>query len=204
MNITPPSAERDTKSDQGGKKTYHCGTLTYTKIGLVALFTSLLWSDFCYTILESVVPGILPLKLKELGSANWLMGLLLTTIPSALSMFVGPYVSFKSDRCRSRWGRRIPFIAGTMPFLCISLVLLAFCNEIQIFLQNYFPFLHQYTPATVLIVLIGLFFTAFQFYNMFVMSVFFGLFNDVVPPQFIGRFIGLLRVVRTRRAYMKN
>ena len=32
---------------------------------------------------------------------------------------------------------------------------------------------------------------------MFVSSLFFSLFNDVIPPQFIGRFIGLLRVVST-------
>jgi hypothetical protein len=28
-------------------KTYRCGTLTYTKFGLAALFSWLLWGDFC-------------------------------------------------------------------------------------------------------------------------------------------------------------
>lgn len=195
MNTGLPSTENDSSIQQGRKKTYHCGTLTYTKIGLIGLFASLLWGDFCYTLMESIVPSILPLKLKDLGCSNWLMGLILTAVPSALSMVVCPYVSFKSDRFRSRWGRRIPFIAGTMPFLCISLAMLGWSSEIQIFLQNYFPVLNQYAPSTILIGLIALFFTIFQFYNMFVMSLFFSLFNDVVPPQFIGRFIGLLRVV---------
>lgn len=177
------------------RKTYHCGTLTYTKIGLMALFASLLWGDFCFVLMEAVVPSILPLKLKALGCSNFTMGLILTTVPSALSMIVCPYVSFKSDRYRSKWGRRIPFIACTLPFLCVSLALLGWSDEIQVLAQQYIPLLRGFAPATVVVALVGLFLTAFQFYNMFVSSVFFGLFNDVVPPQFIGRFIGLLRVV---------
>lgn len=204
MNITSPPTANDTESHQGVKKTYHCGTLTYTQIGLVGLFASLLWGDFCFTLMEAVVPSILPLKLKALGCSNWMMGLILSTIPSALSMVVCPYVSFKSDRYRSKWGRRIPFIACTMPFLCISLALLGWSNEIQILLQKYFPLLNEYAPSTVMIALIALFLAMFQFYNMFVSSVFFSLFNDVVPPQFIGRFIGLLRVVSAIASTLYN
>ena len=48
-------------------KTYHCGTLTYTKAGLFAIFAWLLWGDFCLTLMEAVVPSVLPLKLKSLG-----------------------------------------------------------------------------------------------------------------------------------------
>jgi hypothetical protein len=50
--------------------------LTYTKAGLFVLFSWLLWGDFCYTLMEAVVPSILPLKLKGLGCSNWLMGLI--------------------------------------------------------------------------------------------------------------------------------
>lgn len=192
MNV-PPSQDGNA-TGQGDRQKYHCGTLTYTKIGLIGLFSALLWGDFCFTLMEAVVPSILPLKLKALGCSNWLMGLILSTIPGALSMAVCPYVSFKSDRYRSKWGRRIPFIACTMPFLCISLALLGWSSEIQVFVQQYIPILNGYAPSTVTIGLIGVFLTMFQFYNMFVSSVFFSLFNDVVPAQFIGRFIGLLRV----------
>lgn len=189
---------------QIGCKTYHCGTLTYAKIGLVGLFASLLWGDFCFTLMETVVPSILPLKLKSLGCSNWMMGLILSTVPSVLSITVCPYVSFKSDRHRSRWGRRIPFIACTMPFLCISLAMLGWSSEIQAFLQAYFPILNRYAPSTVAIGLIALFMAIFQFYNMFVSSLFFSLFNDVIPPQFIGRFIGLLRVVSAVASTLYN
>jgi hypothetical protein len=87
-------------------RTYHCGTLTYTKVGLVVLFAWLLWGDFCFTLMETVVPSVLPLKLKALGCSNLVMGLILSTIPGLLNMTICPYVSFKSDRYRSKWGRR--------------------------------------------------------------------------------------------------
>ncbi|MFZ4776550.1 MAG: MFS transporter, partial [Terrimicrobiaceae bacterium] len=102
------------KKPGGAPKTYHCGTLTYTKAGLFAVFAWLLWGDFCLTLMETVVPTVLPLKLKALGCSNAMMGVILATIPSILNIGVNPYVSFKSDRFRSRWGRRLPFIIATL------------------------------------------------------------------------------------------
>ena len=83
------------------RELYHCGTLTYTKIGLVSLFIWLLWGDFCYTLMETVVPSIIPLTLKGLSCPNWIMGMIISTIPNFMSMTVAPYVSVKSDRCRT-------------------------------------------------------------------------------------------------------
>ncbi|MFA6478188.1 MAG: MFS transporter [Victivallaceae bacterium] len=178
-----------------GSKTYHCGTLTYTKIGLFVLFAWLLWGDFCFTLMDAVVPSILPLKLKNLGCSNWLMGLILTTAPGILNMTVCPYVSFKSDRYRSKWGRRIPFIIWTMPFLCVCLVLMGLGDDICGMLQRNSAYLRHFTPATVTIVLIAVFLITFQFFNMFVNSVFWYLFNDVVPAQFLARFMGMFKIV---------
>jgi hypothetical protein len=176
-------------------KTYRCGTLTYTKFGLAALFSWLLWGDFCYTMMESVVPSIVPLKLKDLNCPNWIMGMILTTIPGVLAIAVCPWVSFKSDRYRSKWGRRIPFIIWTLPFLCISLALLGWSDSISGFLQGNSTFLLQFAPTTVTIAVIALFLAMFQFFNAFVNSVFWYLFNDIVPPQFLARFLGIFRIV---------
>ena len=199
MHISP-----NTITVPPGGKTYHCGTLTYTKMGLFVLFAWLLWGDFCFTMMEAVVPSILPLKLKDLGCSNWLMGLILTTAPGVLNMTVCPYVSFKSDRYRSKWGRRIPFIIWTMPFLCASLALMGLGDDICGLLQRNSEFLRQFTPATITIVLIAVFLIMFQFFNMFVGSVFWYLFNDVVPPQFLARFVGLLRIVGTGAGALYN
>jgi MFS family permease len=178
-------------------KTYHCGTLTYTKAGLLALFAWLLWGDFCFTLMEAVVPTIMPLKLKALGCPNWVLGMIMTTVLGILNIGITPYLSFKSDRYRSRWGRRMPFIIWTIPFLSVSLALLGCSENISVVLQRHVPFLQQFAPATLTIGVIGIFITVFQFFNMFVNTVFWYLFNDVVPPQFLARFLGMFRIAGT-------
>ena len=188
------SVERKTSGNQHNP-IYHCGTLTYTKAGLVMLFGWLLWGDFCFTVMEQVVPSILPIKLKLLGAPNWVIGAILTTGPGILNMTVCPWVSFKSDRYRSKWGRRIPFILFTLPFLCLFLALLGLSDDLCGVLQAHAGWLRHFSPATVTIILIAAFMMMFQFFNMFVNSVFWYLFNDVVPAQFLGRFMGSFRIV---------
>ena len=185
-------------------ETYHCGTLTYTKAGLLALFAWLLWGDFCFTLMETVVPTILPLKLKALGCSNGMMGIILSTIPAILNTTICPYVSFKSDRYRSRWGRRMPFIIATLPFMCLSLALFGWADPISLFLQRNLSALHGMAPTTVIIVFLGLVVALFQFFNMFVNSVFWYLFNDVVPAQYLARFLGAFRIVGTAAGAFYN
>lgn len=188
----------------GNGHVYHCGTLTYTKFGIAMLFGWLLWGDFCYTLMEAVVPSILPLKLKDLGCSNWLMGAILTTAPGILGMTICPWVSFKSDRYRSRWGRRVPFIVWTMPFLCACLALLGWSEDITGWLRQNATFLRDFTPSTITIAVIAVFMIMFQFFYMFVGSVFWYLFNDVVPQQFMGRFIGAIRIIGTGAGALYN
>jgi len=184
--------DKSLKSDSA--KVYHCGTLTYTKIGLFALFAWIVWGDFCLTLMEAVVPSIMPLKLKALGAPNWLLGAMMTTIPGILNIGITPYLSLRSDRYRSRWGRRLPFIIWTLPFLCASLCLLAFSESIAGGLHKHFEFLKQIPALTFTIGIVCVFIILFQFFNMFVMTVFWYLFNDVVPLELLARFIGVIRI----------
>jgi MFS family permease len=176
---------------------YRCGTLRYTKGGLLVLFGWLLWGDFCYTLTQAVVPAILPLKLKALDAPNWVLATIMTTLPGILNMTVCPWISFKSDRYRSKWGRRIPFILGSLPFLCIGLVALGWTEEIAAFLRHWLPVLHGIAPTTFVIFLLAVFMVFFTFFNLFVNSVFWYLFNDVVPGPLLGRFYGLFRMMGT-------
>jgi maltose/moltooligosaccharide transporter len=183
---------------------YTTGTLSYTKPTLFLLFAWLLWGDFCFMMMETVVPAVLPLKLNALQAPNWVIGLILTTAPGVLNMTICPWVSFKSDRFRSRWGRRIPFILFTLPFLCASLVLLGLSEGIARWLHGSVVPLMGVAPATLTIALIGIFFFAFKFFDMFVGSVFHCLFNDTVPVEFMGRFMGLFRIVSTAAGALFN
>ena len=65
---------------------------------------------------------------KSLLAFVWIAGPLSGTL-------VQPYVGIKSDRCRSKWGKRRPFIVAGALATIISLVLLAWTKEI---VQNFF------------------------------------------------------------------
>ncbi len=203
MNISSQPVN-NTTVNTGKSNTFNCGTLTYTRMGLFVLFAWLLWGDFCFTLMEAVVPTIMPLKMKSLGCPNWLIGAILTAAPGVLDMTVCPFISFKSDRFRSCWGRRIPFILGAMPFLCVSLTMLGFSDDLCLLLRKNSEYLQQYSTATVTIALIAVFLIVFQFFNLFVSSIFMYLFNDVVPAQFLSRFMGAFRIVGTGASAFYN
>jgi Na+/melibiose symporter-like transporter len=195
-----PLGERD----PSGKPLFRCGTLTYTMSGLVVLFAWLLWSNFCYTLLQTVVPSILPLKLKALDSDNWTIGLIMSTLPGIFNTTVCPWVSFKSDRYRSRWGRRMPFILYTMPFLVASLVCIGLCDPIAAKLHSAFLSQSALSRNLLTVLVLAAFAGCFHFFNMFVGSVYWYLFNDVVPEQFLSRFMAYFRLVGTLAAAFYN
>lgn len=179
-----------------GDEKFRVGTLLYSKAGLFTVFLYLLWGDFCFTLMETVVPTILPLKFNAIGAPNWALGLILVTIPNIMAATINPMISFRSDRHRSRWGRRIPFLAGATPFLVFFLILLGFSAPIG-------RWIHatllggSVSEMTVLLVVIGVFMVCFQFFNLFITSVYYYLFNDVVPAAYLARFMALFRVVGT-------
>ncbi|MBE2204914.1 MAG: MFS transporter [Chthoniobacterales bacterium] len=185
-----PVAERVMRKT---KKIYTAGTLTYTKLGLVSLFGWLLWGDFIFNLMEIVAGSFIPLKLKALDAPNWLIGLALTTVPAFVGMTVHPVISVASDRTRTRWGRRIPFLLGATPFVTLTLVLIGSSDWIAGWLQS--AFWSGMTPAQVTLWLLAFLVIAFQFLNTFITSCYIYLFNDVVPPELLSRFMALFRIV---------
>lgn len=186
------------------KTMFRVGTLEYTRRGLFAVFLWLLWGDFCFTLMETVEPSVLPLVLKDLGASNLIISTFIITIAYALNVTVCPVVSFMSDRYRSRWGRRIPFMLFSTPFVALFLVLTGFCREIGKFLFTHF-FHHAVSSETALTIgIIAVFVAGYQFFNMFVASVYYYLFNDVVPVEYLGRFMSVFRAVGTGAGALFN
>ena len=186
-------------------KLYHAGTLTYTRATLVILFCWLLWGDFCYMLMETVVPSILPLKFKDLGASNTAIGMILTTIPMMINSVFNPIISFKSDRCRSRWGRRIPFILFSVPVIVIFLLGVGFADRIGFWLHEHISQLTMGLTANQFsVMLIGFMMVIFSFFNTFVNSVFWYLFNDVVPESLLARFMSWFRIVTMLAASIYN
>ena len=177
-------------------KTYTCGTLTYTKSGLAMLFFWLIWGDVCFTLFESVTDPIMKLKFKEMGAMNWEIALILGMIPTTLYSFLNPVISFKSDRYRSRWGRRIPFILGSMPFLVLSKVGLAYGAELGMWVYRQLP-AGSVAPNRVVMWTYGGLIIMHVLCNTFVTTTFWYLFRDIVPEQLLARFMSWFRVVGT-------
>lgn len=181
------------------------GSLQYTKMSLVLLFFYLLWGDFVLQLMETVIPALMPLQLKELGASNTVMGLLLATTPAFFNLTINPVVSFRSDNFRSAWGRRIPFLMVFTPLVTIVLVVLSFSPEIGAaiwktsIVQQVFG-----SPNVALIAVMAVCVVVFQFFHFCLMPVYYYLFVDVVPDAYMARFMALFRVVIAINAYLFN
>ncbi len=194
MTAAHPHLDIDPLADKHNPDHFKVGTLSYTKAGLITVFLYLLWGDFCFQLMETVVPSIMPIKLNDLGAPNWALGAILATLPNLMNTAINPFISFRSDRFRSKWGRRVPFLAGATPFLVIFLILLGYSEPISIWVQN--AVLHgRGSQIYVLLGVISVLMIGFQFFNLFITSVFYYLFNDVVPRAFLARFMALFRMV---------
>jgi MFS family permease len=192
---TPPPAESGI---------YRVGTLTYTRAGLVMAFFWLLWGDFFFTIMESVTGGIIPLRLVSLHTSNYTISAI-NQLPIILALFANPVISFRSDRFRSRWGRRIPFIIATLPMLTLSLVGLGWSEPLGAWAHKNVVLVSAHlSEQSAMIATICLFMVLFGFFNSFVNAVFWYLFNDVIPQHLLGRFTALFRVVGTAAGSLYN
>lgn len=177
-----------------GKPVWRVGTLTYTAGALGMLFFWLLWGDFAWSLKERSVTAIVQLLLRRFEASDLLVGLLIGSIPSLLNLVVTPIVSYRSDRHRSRWGRRIPFLAIPTPIAALAMIGLAFCPPIGASLHE---FLGHYSPGVNIVTLwcFAFFWMIFEVATVVANAVLVALINDVVPAALLGRFQGLFRAL---------
>ncbi|WP_176013307.1 hypothetical protein [Victivallis sp. Marseille-Q1083] len=173
---------------------YTCGTLNYTLRSLAAVFIWLMVGGMTLSVFTMLPGCMLPVKLQELGASDFQNSIILAVIGGTLNIIICPMVGFKSDRYRSRWGRRIPFILMSLPFISLSLILFGFGDRIGSWLAAATAGWVDIAPVTMTIVVIALVMFMFQFANMYVNSVFWYIFNDVIPAQFFGRVMGAFQV----------
>ncbi|MBE6376929.1 MAG: MFS transporter [Lentisphaerae bacterium] len=179
------------------KKIYECGTLRYSLGGLLLSVGLILFAFFSFTLTTNIINNLIPLHLKDaLGADNKTITLIIGTIGGIFNITICPIVSFKSDRYRSRWGRRIPFILWTLIPYVLSITGFAFSSEIAVFFQK-LAGLSKFAPTTITIVTIGIIMAFYQFFYMFVGSVIYYIYNDVIPVAFQARVVGAVQVACT-------
>jgi MFS family permease len=190
----PTSPQNSQTHPAPAHKLWTAGSLTYTTPALLLLFFWLLWGDFAWSMRDRSVPNIIQLLFTQYHASDTLSSLLMGSLPAVLSMIIGPIVSYKSDRYRSRWGRRIPFLFIPTPIIVLSIIALAYCPQGGAFLDRALGTLSPGLNSSTLI-FIGLFWVLFEFACITANSVFGGLVNDVVPQSVVGRFFGMFRVM---------
>lgn len=182
-------------TDQAG--IFCAGTLRYTRLGLSMLFFWLLWGHFIYLLMESVIPGVLPLLLKQHHATNTEISFITSSLNVIGNMFFNPVISFISDRHRGPMGRRRPFIIYTTPLVVVCLGLVPFGPEIAASLGKV-PVLHYlmtFSPVVPAVLFIAVFVMGFQIFDVFIGSVYYYLVRDTVPEGFLGRFSGMFKLV---------
>jgi MFS family permease len=170
------------------------GTLVYTKWQLVVLFCWLLWGDFAFSMKDRSVGPLATLVIKKFHASDVLLSIFLVSLPAAVGMILGPIISFRSDRHRSRWGRRIPYLLVTTPFAVLAMVGLGFSPEEARFARTLLG-AHGVTQNEMVLICFGLCWSLFEIATVAANAVFGALINDVVPHEFLGRFYGLFRAL---------
>jgi len=202
MNATPPPIAVSAKPEV----LYRAGTLVYTKAGLAAVFFWLLWGEFVLYLIQTLQLTLLPVLLKMNGASDNEIGFIVSTILSIFTAAICPVVSFKSDRTRTRFGRRIPYLMVATPFVALTLGLLPFAPQITgeaLKIPLLAKALHAF-PVAPVILIFGLLVAAFQACFVVINSVYYYLFRDVIPVNHLGRFMSLFRVFAYLAAFVFN
>lgn len=170
------------------------GTLHYTAGGLVLLFFWLLMGDFAIYMRErSAIPSVVELLRQQQASATT-MSLLVYALPALIGMILGPIASYRSDRHRGPYGRRIPFLIIPTPVGALAMVGVGLSPWLGAHLHT---LLGSSSPGQNFCVL-AIFFvcwTLFECAAIVTLNIFTALINDVVPRGLLGRFYGAFRII---------
>src|SRR5262245_14572413 len=101
----PPTLQYESPAhDHPRRRRWLVGTLSYSTAGLIILFAWLLGGDFAWQMKERAITPVATLLVKKLQASDFVIGLLIVSLPNLVNMILGPVVSTASDRHRGRWG----------------------------------------------------------------------------------------------------
>lgn len=182
------------RNEDGSPRLWSVGTLTYTSGAVAILFCWLLWGDFAWSLKERAAGSVATLMIKSLGVSDFFYGVIILAIPNLTNVILGPIVSYRSDRYRGRWGRRIPYLMLTTPFVAVGMIGLGCTPWLGRLLYDAVgPDVISYHSAAMAVFCV--FWLMLDFGTTLANVIFVALVNDVVPSVFLGRFFGLFRAV---------
>lgn len=193
MHPAPAPAPEESPAP-AAPKLWRVGTLTYTGGALAVLCLWLLWGDFAYFLKTRSVVPTMKLLLRTLDAPDLVIGVLLGFLPQTLALLVVPVVSHHSDRHRGRRGRRIPFLLIPTPFVALAMIGIGYGPHLGRILHGHTLAL-GWSETTAMLAVVAVFWTVYELGSTICDTVFYALFNDVVPKAVMGRFIAMFRMV---------
>jgi maltose/moltooligosaccharide transporter len=186
---------REFKDSAAASGTWSVGTLTYNKRQLITLFLWLMWNDFNITLLQQIgsLNGIL---FRDHG-ASYTEIAFFASAGGIIGMWLNPIVSTWSDRLRTPWGRRRPFLFFATPFFAIFLAAIPYMPDLYQHTKNLGLVSHLVVVSGIKgeVLFIGVCSFISGLFNSMVLAIFSYLYWDVVPEAVLGRFWSLSNIV---------
>lgn len=183
---------------------FSVGTLSYNKQGLWILFFWLMWNDFSITLLEQVT-NLTSILMKDRGASYTLLSVF-GTVGGFLGMWINPFFSTWSDRLRTRFGRRRPFLLIATPLFAASLCAIAFMPDLYHFLMRFSgpAGILNHLPINGEVLFIGIASIINGLFNAVVLAIFSYYYWDVVPELVLGRFNSITKIVTVAATMIWN
>ena len=178
-------------------KIFTCGTLKYSQQQLYVLFFWLMWNDFMIMLLEC--PSQFGALIQMSLGASMTQVAIFTQVTTLVTFWINPVFSTWSDRTRTPWGRRRPFLFATTPPLAALIISIPYMPTLYHYLLRYpwaATFFHH-LPLQINggVFMIGVMSIALAVVNAMVLAIFSYLYWDVVPQEVLGRFGAVSKIV---------
>ena len=130
----------------------------------------------------SLVPSLKALLLDAAGATSAQIALIGTTLPMVFGLVLTPLIGISSDRLRTRFGRRKPFLLLSAPFVFLALLAIGW---------------HDSLPFGSHLAVLGGALLLFHQFALIPEGVIYYLIADAIPTEFMGRFYGINASVST-------
>jgi hypothetical protein len=171
------------------------GTLVYERRALYILFFWLMWNDFSYMLGEQL-NGLTRVLMRDRG-ASFTVIQVFTTLGALLGMWINPVFSTWSDRLRSPYGRRRPFLIATAPIAALTVMAIPFAPDFYHFLMKFevMAAVLGRIPMDGEVLFIGIARVVDGFFAAIMAALFMYFYWDVVPEKVLGRFNAMAKIV---------
>jgi maltose/moltooligosaccharide transporter len=171
------------------------GTLVYDKRALYILFFWLMWNDFSYSLGEQL-NSLTRVLMRDRG-ASFTVIQAFGTAGALLAMWINPVFSTWSDRFRSPYGRRRPFLIAVAPIAALTIIGIPFAPDFYHYLMRFegMAAILNRIPINGEVLFIGMARIVDGFFAAIMAALFMYFFWDVVPQSVLGRFNAIAKIV---------